>query len=183
MWLTLSSSFITHNDIKCRTNNIELHWQSYDLKSKPIMTGFFYHPSCLLHDAGPGHPERPDRLKAIHDYLEKSELIRRVQAFEPQPADVETLAFIHPQDYIKNIERQSTAAGNGRVMLDADTSVNRRSFIAARLAAGAAVAAADKVCRGELRHAFCAVRPPGHHAERATAMGFCLFNSVAIAAE
>ncbi len=147
------------------------------------MTGLFYHPSCLLHNAGPEHPERPDRLKAIHQHLEKSDLIRRVQVFEPAPADTETLAFVHPRDYIENIAHHCTAAGNGRVMLEADTLVCKNSFTAARLAAGAAVEAVDKVSRGELRNAFCAVRPPGHHAERATAMGFCLFNNVAIAAE
>jgi acetoin utilization deacetylase AcuC-like enzyme len=147
------------------------------------MTGLFHHPTCLLHDAGPGHPERPDRLKAIHEYLEKSGLLRKAQVFEPAPADVETLAFVHPRDYIESIERHSAAAGNGGVMLDADTAVCKDSFAAARFAAGAAIEAVDKVSRGELRNVFCAVRPPGHHAGRDTAMGFCLFNNVAIAAE
>jgi acetoin utilization deacetylase AcuC-like enzyme len=147
------------------------------------MTGLFYHPICLLHDNGPGHPECPERLKAIHEHLEKSDLLRKVQRFEPQPAEIETLAFVHPRDYIESIERHSATAGNGRVRLDADTSVCKDSYAAARLAAGAAVEAVDKVSRGELHNAFCAVRPPGHHAELATAMGFCLFNNVAIAAE
>ena len=147
------------------------------------MTGLFYHPTCLLHDNAPGHPECPERLKAIHEHLEKSDLLSKVQRFEPQPANIETLAFVHPRDYIESIERHCAAAGNDRVRLDADTTVCKDSFAAARLAAGAAVEAVDKVSRGEVRNAFCAVRPPGHHAEAATAMGFCLFNNVAIAAE
>jgi len=145
------------------------------------MTGFFYHPSCLLHDAGPGHPERPGRLKAIHEQAEKSGLLTRVKSFDPNPADREILAFIHPRNYIENVE--CAGANAGRVMLDSDTLVCKHSFAAAQLAAGAAVEAAAKVSRGELRNAFCAVRPPGHHAEREVAMGFCLFNNVAIAAE
>jgi len=147
------------------------------------MTGLFHHPTCLLHDTGPGHPERPDRLKAIRERIEKSELLKKVKWLEPSPADREILAFVHPRDYIENIAQQCAAAGYGRLMLDSDTSVSKDSFVAAQLAAGAAVEAAAKVSRGELQTAFCAVRPPGHHAERATAMGFCLFNNAAIAAE
>jgi len=147
------------------------------------MTGFFFHSTCLLHHNGPGHPECPDRLKAIHEQLEKSGVLTRVKSLTPQLADIATLALIHPRDYIEYIEHRSANAGNEVVRLDADTSVCKDSFTAARLAAGAAVEAVDKVSRGELRNAFCAVRPPGHHAERDLAMGFCLFNNVAIAAE
>jgi acetoin utilization deacetylase AcuC-like enzyme len=147
------------------------------------MTGLFYHPTCLLHNNGPGHPERPDRLKAIREQFEKSGLISRVQPFEPAPVEREILAFIHPRDYIENIALICAGAEDNYLQLDADTSVSKDSFAAARLAAGAAVEAAEKVSRGELQNAFGAVRPPGHHAERAVAMGFCLFNNVAIAAE
>ncbi|MDZ7363026.1 MAG: histone deacetylase [candidate division KSB1 bacterium] len=147
------------------------------------MTGYFHHPSCLLHDTGPGHPERPDRLQAIHQQLEKSGLLSRVNVFQPAPAERETLALVHPRNYIENIADACARAGQGRAALDSDTIVSKDSCIAAQLAAGAAVEAVAKVSRGELSNAFCAVRPPGHHAERATAMGFCLFNNVAIAAE
>jgi acetoin utilization deacetylase AcuC-like enzyme len=178
-----SLQFITHKNSKCRRNKLASHLQVTTLFQTQPMTGLFHHPTCLLHDAGPGHPERPDRLKAIHEHLEKSDLINKVQRFEPAPAEVETLAFVHPRDYIETVERQSAAAGSGYVALDSDTLVSQHSFVAARLAAGAAVEAADKVSRGELRNAFCAVRPPGHHAKRASAMGFCLFNNVAVATE
>jgi len=147
------------------------------------MTGYFHHPTFLLHDTGSGHPDRPERLQAIHEQLEKSGLLSRVKVFQPTPADLETLAFIHPRDYIENVARLCARADNGNVKQDEDTIVSRDSFLAAQLAAGASVEAAAKVSRGELSNAFCAVRPPGHHAERDAAMGFCLFNNVAIAAE
>lgn len=147
------------------------------------MTGFFSSPTCLLHDNGPGHPERPERLKAIQETLKKSDLSKRLKFFEPAPVERETLTFIHPRDYIESIAEVCARAGNGLAMLDSDTAVSKDSFAAAQLAAGAAVAAVERVSRGELTNAFCAVRPPGHHAERATAMGFCLFNNVAIGAE
>ena len=147
------------------------------------MTGFFSPPSCLLHNNGPGHPERPERLKAIQEALKKSGLSKQLNFFESAAAERETLALIHPRNYIENIAEVCLRAGNGIAMLDNDTAVSQDSFTAAQLAVGAAVAAVERVSRGELTNAFCAVRPPGHHAERATAMGFCLFNNAAIAAE
>ena len=144
------------------------------------MTAFYYHPTCLEHTTGPGHPERPARLTAILEKLQQSGTLQQLQQFEPQASPKETLALVHPLPYIELIE---TASGDGPCRLDSDTTVSERSFEAARLAAGAAVAAVANVASGEVRNAFCAMRPPGHHAEVEQAMGFCLFNNVAIAAE
>ncbi len=138
------------------------------------------HPACLAHDAGPHHPERPDRLRAVLAALEAEEftLLRR----EPAPlAEEAAIARAHPAEYVKAI-LSIRPAGEERVQLDADTAMNAASAEAARRAAGAAVAAVDEVLGGTARNAFCAVRPPGHHAERARPMGFCLFNNAAIAA-
>lgn len=143
------------------------------------MTGFFYHPTFLLHDAGAGHPERPDRLRAILAELEKSKLLDRLEQFEPAITDEESLALVHSKDYINRIEN---ACRRAPMALDSDTVVSARSFDAARLAAGAAIQACELLVTGHLANAFCAVRPPGHHAEPEQAMGFCLFSNVAIAA-
>lgn len=143
-------------------------------------TGFYYHPSCLEHDTGHGHPERPARLTAIMEHLTSIGLLEKLDAREPEPCALETIAFVHPKNYVDHIARSCQAELHA---LDSDTVVSQNSFLAARLAAGAIVEAVDRVSRGEWQNAFCAVRPPGHHAEVAEAMGFCLFNNVAIAAE
>ena len=138
------------------------------------------HPDCLLHDMGEGHPERPDRLRAIADALSAPAFnaLKREQA---PSADLAVIERVHPARYVEAIRAASPK--QGLVWLDPDTGMNPKSYDAALRATGAAVYAVDQVMSGKADNAFCAVRPPGHHAERARPMGFCLFNSVAIAAE
>jgi acetoin utilization deacetylase AcuC-like enzyme len=137
------------------------------------------HSACLDHLTPLGHPERPDRLRAIEQALEdeKFQSLAREQA--PRAA-AEIIALCHPMDYIEAI--RDAAPEQGMVRLDADTSMSAGSFEAALRAAGGGIRAVDEVMTGKAANAFVAVRPPGHHAEVARPMGFCLFNNAAIAA-
>ena len=137
----------------------------------------FTHPDMLRHDTGAGHPETSPRLTAVLDALEGAALERR----EAAEAAVEDLLRVHPQVYVDAMFAAAPEPGERRA-LDPDTWMSAGSLRAARLAAGAAVQAVQAVARGEMDRAFCAVRPPGHHAEPDKAMGFCLFSSVAVAA-
>ena len=138
---------------------------------------YLHHPASLEHDTGP-HPERAERIRAIERELESRQWLgyRREEAPAVTRAVLES---VHPPDYVEAIERLSEQGGG---MLDADTVASSGSFRAALHAAGGAVRAVDALLAGEAAPAFCALRPPGHHAERSQAMGFCLFNNVAIAA-
>ena len=149
---------------------------------KPIVTTtvFITHPSCLQHEMGPDHPECPDRLTAIHDQLIASGLDPHLARREAPPATPEQLARVHDRRYVAAI--QAAAPSSGLRYLDPDTALNPHSVDAALHAAGAVVHAVDLVCGGEYQTAFCAVRPPGHHAESRRAMGFCVFNNVAVGA-
>jgi acetoin utilization deacetylase AcuC-like enzyme len=143
------------------------------------MTILFSHPYCVQHDPGTGHPERPDRLRAVLDALGAPEfagLERRLAL----GATAEQITRVHDSGHV--LALLEAVPKNGMVRVDADTVMSPASGDAALRAAGAAVAAVDAVMKGETTNAFCAVRPPGHHAEPDRAMGFCLFNSVAVGA-
>jgi acetoin utilization deacetylase AcuC-like enzyme len=137
------------------------------------------HPACLDHLTPAGHPERPDRLRAIERALEQ-EKFQDLARVEAPAAELETIALCHPMDYVTGIRDATPKAGLAR--LDADTSLSPGSFEAALRAAGGAIFAVDEVMAGKARNAFVATRPPGHHTETARPMGFCLFNNAAIAA-
>jgi len=146
----------------------------------PSGTGFVYDPSYLNHDAGPGHPESPERLRAIVARLEQTGLMQGLTPIRPAPAPLKWLTTVHSRAYVAEVER---ACREGRTWLHStDTGICPQSYTVALLAAGGVLKAVDAVMAGSVRNAFCAVRPPGHHALRDRAMGFCLFNNVAIAA-
>ena len=145
-----------------------------------MSTALFTHPACLGHDAGPWHPERPERLRAVLAALEEEAFAPLLREVAPE-ATPEQLALAHPAAYVAAILEIRPAPGE-TVSLDADTVMSAGSAAAARRAAGGAIAAVDAVLGGWARTAFAAVRPPGHHAEPSRPMGFCLFNNVAIAA-
>ncbi len=145
-----------------------------------MTTRVYTHEACLHHDTGPGHPERPARLSAILDKLKTDDFAALDWAEAPR-ATADHLALAHPQAYVDQMLRILEHV-EGLKAIDADTVVSPGSEEAAMRAAGAVCAAVDAVIAGEIRNAFCAVRPPGHHAEPDRAMGFCLFNNVAIGA-
>ncbi|MBU1932427.1 MAG: histone deacetylase [Candidatus Omnitrophica bacterium] len=144
-----------------------------------MRTALIYHPVYLKHETGPHHPERPSRLRAILRKLKNTGLADELELIEPEKASVDDIALVHKRDYIARVK---DAAGKTLVNLDPDTVISQDSFEAALFAAGGVMKAIDLVSERGADNAFCMVRPPGHHARPSRAMGFCIFNNVAIGA-
>lgn len=138
------------------------------------------HPDCLLHDIGQNHPEQPHRLQVIHDELAKSDLNAILRKYDSPIATHEQLLRVHDKNYIASIFSKSPK--KGLIALDSDTWMNPYTAQAALRAAGSTILATDLVMSNEVNAAFCNVRPPGHHANKSRAMGFCFFNNVAVGA-
>ena len=145
-----------------------------------MTTRFYFHPVCIEHEPAPGHPESPARLRTIDDVLSGAGF-EALERHTPPEATREHLMLMHPEAHVSRVFDLVPEEGYSRV--DADTIMSPKSGEAALRAAGAMVDAVDAVMTGAADNAFCAMRPPGHHAEPTQSMGFCLFNSVAIGAE
>lgn len=145
-----------------------------------MITAYLTHPHCSLHHMGPGHPENPQRLEAISARLALSGLLQQTMQGDAKEVKDEDLARVHPMRHLKALEK--CVPEQGIVTLDSDTMMNPDSLKAAKMAAGAVIKGVDQVFKRQADNVFCAVRPPGHHAEASDAMGFCFYNNVAVGA-
>jgi acetoin utilization deacetylase AcuC-like enzyme len=145
-----------------------------------MTTAFITHPDTLLHMMDGGHPESPARITAIKDRITADGLLAKLKSYEAPAAQDHHLQRVHSEQYVHHIRK--TAPKAGLVRLDPDTAMGPMSLSAILHASGAAVLATDLVMRGEVRNAFCCTRPPGHHAGRQNAAGFCVFNHIAVGA-
>ena len=144
-----------------------------------MKTGFVYHPDCLKHDTGRGHPERPDRLTACLQALQASHYWSDLVQVKPIIATIDQICYAHTKPYVDRVRRNCMQS----VALACDTPVSTDSYNAALLSAGSVLAAVDAVMASKVSNAFALVRPPGHHATSDQGMGFCLFNNAAVAAK
>ncbi|MBI4357817.1 MAG: histone deacetylase [Candidatus Omnitrophica bacterium] len=144
-------------------------------------TALLYSERYLEHDTGRDHPERSERVKSIYEFLKQSDLFENLLILEPKPATFEDITLVHTRSYIDRVKR---ACEQGERFFDSpDTAISPKSYEVAFLAAGGVLTLVDAVMTEKARNGFALVRPPGHHAEREMALGFCLFNNVAIAAK
>ncbi|WP_200761580.1 histone deacetylase family protein [Poriferisphaera corsica] len=146
-----------------------------------MRTGLVYNDQFLEHDTGPGHPERPDRLCAIIDKLKQQHIYEQLIPIPFDPINIDQVHRLHDPAYTQRLHE---ACQSGLRFIDSDdSSISSRSYDIALLAAGGVLAAVDAIMAGNIAQAFCAIRPPGHHAEYAQSMGFCFFNNIALAAD
>lgn len=144
--------------------------------------GFVYHSNFLKHKTGPMHPERPERLETIISMLEKKNLKEKLKNILPKPADELWVTSVHTSQHLDALRAVGAQADNDLAYIDGDTPMSRDSLDVAFLAVGGVLEGIDAIMNNKVTSVFCAVRPPGHHAEPSRAMGFCLFNNVAIGA-